>query len=329
MMKEEGSTSVVVLGLLLFLTVAFIGTGFLVNVASRRIRLGEESHEQKRELVEVAEQIAQMIAEDPSPQADSSQDPVWQTVGDFSKGGVQVDLKDLSSYIGLNWVRKELLDSLDVLQDGMTAQDLQQFREDTGIHLNLREAFEDFIAEEDVESAFSAYTYFNINICDEFVLRKLYHQKIGDEIEADLFRRRIQQVRKDKKTIDSEQLKTFLTDQEFELLYPVLNAEPVMNVHFVAPETLRGLFSHYGIPLEKATQLLELRDEGELTRDELKKIIGDEHDAGIIWHYLGNRTWFWQVRIEVDEKVLTWVLAVYPGEEEVREIRVVEEEYLG
>ena len=66
-------------------------------------------------------------------------------------GGCTVELEDLSSRLGLNWVRKELLESLGVLKPGHSAQELQQFREDAGIHLNLKPAFLKFFSEDELD----------------------------------------------------------------------------------------------------------------------------------------------------------------------------------
>ncbi len=274
-MKERGSISAVILGLLLFISVLFLSGSVFIEIALKELKKSEERDIEKELLLNTADQIVQLLLDDPTPFADALQDPVWDDMQSIEHKAIKaVSLKDVSSLIGINWVRKELLEKLGVLDFGKTPQELQQFREDSGIHLNIETAFHDFLEEENIEEFFTAYNYFNINISDEFVLRKLYFIRTGNMEEAEVFHTKIQNIRIEKKQLEPQDLESFLSGLNYDILFPVLNAEPVMNIHFVHEKILEDLFSYYEVPAEKADSIINLRESSEWTVDDLKAMIG-------------------------------------------------------
>jgi hypothetical protein len=325
-MNERGSASALVLVLLLFLSALFASAGLFLSQAMRQAKRGEEREERRRFLALEARRILQLLMEDPTPSSDSAQDPVWTQRA--RRNGCTAELQDLSSRLGLNWARKELLESLDLLKPGHSLQELQQFREDTGIHLNLKPDFLQFFAEQDLDTLFTAYGYFNINVADEFALRKLHFVRSGDLASAEAFHGTIQGLRIQKKTVEPADLEKQIGWENHQLLYPVLNAEPPMNLHFVPPSILRGLFRHYRVAEEKAESILSARDSTEFAPSELETLFGKEAYAKtLLRRYLGVRTWFWRIEARCGSDALTWIVARLPGTEEPARFQVLEERF--
>lgn len=328
-MKERGSISAVILGLLLFISVLFLSGSVFIEIALKELKRSEQRDREKELLLKRADQIVQLLLDDPTPFADALQDPVWEEIKSMEYEGVKaVSLKDVSSLIGINWVRKELLEKMAVLDFGKTVQELQQFREDSGIHLNIETAFHDFLEEENTEEFFTAYNYFNINISDEFVLRKLYYIRTGNMEEAEVFHTKIQNTRIEKKQIEPQDVESFLSGFNYDILFPLLNAEPVMNIHFVHEKILEDLFSYYEVPDGKAESIISLRESSEWTVDDLGAMIGEKYAETLLHHYLGCRTWFWKIYVEGEKLKLTRIIARLPEEKEEGEpeFRLVEED---
>ncbi len=325
-MKEKGSASVVILGVLLLLTVLFLSASFILSLSMRNLQRSSESDREKQMLLDEADRAVELLLEDPTPFADSPMDPVWEQLKNPLNREISVTLKDVSSFLGANWARKELLEKMDVLKIGKTALEFQQFREDTGIHLKLS-TFLDFIEEDYIEEYFTTYSYFNINISDEFVLRKLYFIRSSDLEEAEIFHTRVQNVRINKEHIENKDLKEFLGETDYDLLFPIVNAEPVMNIHFIPEAVLKRLYAYYKIPEERADKIMVLRESSELPLEELSELIGKEYKESLLYHYLGVRTWFWEIKVTGNRMELNRIIARMPPEgEEVRaEFRLIEE----
>jgi len=329
-MKEKGSISAVILGLLLFISVLFLSGSVFIEIALKELKRSEQIDREKELLLKRADQIVELLLDDPTPFADAPQDPVWEEMQNMEYKGIRaVSLEDVSSLIGLNWVRKELLERMGVLDFGKTPRELQQFREDSGIHLNIEKAFHDFLEEENIEEFFTAYNYFNINISDEFVLRKLYFIRTGNMEEAEVFHTKIQNIRIEKKQVEPQDMESFLSGFNYDILFPVLNAEPVMNIHFVHEKILEDLFSYCEIPDGKAESIINLRESSEWTVNDLKALIGEKYAETLLHHYLGCRTWFWNIYVEGEKLKLTRIIARMPeeAEEGAPEFRLVEEDF--
>jgi hypothetical protein len=324
-MSQSGSTSIVVLTLLIFVSVLFLGTGALVELSLRQLRRSEDRDREVELLRGQADQVVEFLLEDPTPFADSPQDPVWSRISALSGRETAVGLRDISSRIGPNWIRKEPLATLGLLRAERSPQELQQFREDGGLHLNLRPAFEEYFSEEALDTVCTAYGYFNINVSDEFVLRKLHYLRAGDLAAAEAFHSEIQRVRIAGETVEPDGLEAFL-GESYPLLFPLVNAEPVMNVYYVPERIVKGLFRHYEVPLDRAERILAERRTGEWTPAQLAELIGAGAQAGpaALRQYLGLQTWFWEIRIGGPERELTWTLARIPGGSQP-EYRLIEE----
>jgi hypothetical protein len=324
--SQQGSASVLVLSVLVFLSALFLGAVTFIELSAHALRRSQLQDEELRALRRAAENAVEALLADPTPFADAPTDPVWSWVALPREDGLAIRLEDLSSRLGANWIRKELLQDLGVLRPGRTASELQQFREDSGLHLNLLEAYAPFIQEQELERLFTAYGWFNINITDEFVLRRLHWLRGADLQAAESFRIMVQQARIQKRSIDPEALPEFLGEENYRLLFPVINAEAAMNVHFVPEAVLEGLFRHYGEPAGNLARLLANRRGSELTQADLQELLRDRTDRrSPLAPFLGLQTGFWRITVESRDRQLSWVVARVPREDLMPEYRRLEE----
>jgi hypothetical protein len=337
---ERGSATVMVIGVLLFLALLSLGAYLLIGQSILHVAKREREEVRRSMLIESAEQVVDALLGDPTPYADSMVDPVWDALQTFDGQNLSVSLRDISSSYGVNWVRKDMLTHSGTMQPGKSADELQQYRWDTGLHLQLVPDFSAYIAEACLEAYFTPYSYFNLNICDEFALQRLVSTRTGDEIAALEIRRRVEEAWKESKPgrprmIEADELPSVL-GVHHDALFPLINAEPVLNVHFVPREVLYQLFSfkYHAVPAERAQFILSAREGTEWSRNELQAVIGERYQKTFLHHYIGVTTWFWELQVQCIENgqaqaALRWVLARVPEESadcDAVEFRVIEED---
>jgi hypothetical protein len=331
--RQKGSISMAALAVLVLMASVAAGGALVLQAALSYGRRSSEKEAGRVELEREVERVVRALAADQTPEADSLQDPVWDAVGAPQAAGVQVGLEDVSSRLNPNWVQKAAFEKTrlgDILLAGSVAAELQQRREDEGFSLDIASRYEDLIREEALPEYFSAYGYANINVTDEFALRKLYVMRTGNEAGSEAFHDRIQRLLMEKKVLKPAELRDFL-GVDYEALYPVVNAEPIMNVHFVPPVILAQLLAYpdWGVPHpEQTAQLLEGRRDGsELTPQELHTIIGTAENNRI-YQYLGTVTWFWRIVASRGTACLESIVARLPSEaDDAPRFLIVEERY--
>jgi hypothetical protein len=346
-MRENGSTTILIFGVLLFLSVLFLGAYALLQYTVKEVYRSEKDEKVKKLLREEAERVIALLLDDPTPRADSLKDPVWELIETPIHEDVSITLNDLSSYYGINWIRKEILNHGVLLKFGKTTNEFQQYRWESGLQLKMEPIYTEFFTSDMLTSYFTPYNYFNINISDEFVLENVFLIRTGNEIEAKQFRQKVQETWKKSKPgkpnmIESEKLSNFL-GEEYDVLFPIINAEPVINIHFAPEDILYQLFSYkyHDIPKSTAEFFINNRDNMEWSIEELNVIIGAKYQKTFLHHYIGATTWFWEINItksdeenasEASEasKHLRWIIARIPGEkkgDERVEFRLIEEEF--
>jgi hypothetical protein len=330
---ENGSISMAALAILIFMAAVAAG-GILVLQASLSYgRRSSEKEAARIPLEKEADRVMAALTEDATPEADCPNDPVWESIKTPQEEGVEIQLEDLSSRLNPNWVQKAVFEKTrlgSILLSGDNADEIQQRREDKGFSLDIESEYKDLIREEALPKYFSAYGYANINVTDEFALRKLYALRTGDEAGSKVFHARVQQLLAERKILKPSQLQAFL-GTDFDKLYPVVNAEPILNVHFVEPVVLTELISYAEWKIKRPEQtaqlLLDAREDTELTAQQLRKII-NAAENNRIYQYLGTITWFWKITVSRGEARLECIVARLPSEaEEAPRFLIIEERY--
>jgi hypothetical protein len=316
-----------VLGVILFLSTMFLGGAAFIELSTRGFAAGRNRWDVQARLRGEAAAAVEGLLADPTPFADSPLDPVWSLVTAPRGDGIRVRLEDLSSRLGLNWVREEVLEDSDALLPGRTAQEVQDHRESAGLSLDLRTGYGAFVDAEALERLFTPYGWFNINVTDEFVLRAVHRARGGDAAEAERFHAAVRQARIAHRVIGPEALEEFLGAEDYRLLFPVVNAEPTLNLHYVPEQVLQTLASHFDVPGAGARSLLQARAAREVTPGELGRLLDATPNGEQLAPYLGLRTWFWRITVEQSSRRLEWIVAREPRPDGSPSFRVVEERF--
>ncbi len=326
-----GSASMAALALLIILASAAAGGIMILQAALVSEKRCVEREDLRLQLEKEAQRAIKALCKDKSPRADSPLDSVWEEIRTPGMEGMSVTLKDVSSALNPNWAQKNVFIKTglkNLLRSEKSAEEMQQRRVDKGFSLDIDAAFGDLINEGAVGKHFTAYGYANLNVTDEFALRRLYAERTGDEAGANVFHARVQQLLMEKKILKPKDVKEFL-GSAYDGLYPVMNAEPVYNVHFASELLITELLSYPGLkvpqPKEAARIILDSRGGAELTREDLNKIIGAPEESRI-YQYLGVTTWFWSIAVSAQGGSLEVVAARLPFEEDEASRFVITEE---
>lgn len=324
-MNREGSATALVLCVLVFLSALFQAASASIGLSAHGLRRSQQQAEEVQVLKRAAEAAVEALAADPTPFADAPSDPVWSWLRPTAGEEPAVTLEDVSSRLQLNWIRRELLQDMGVLKPGRTSGDLQRFREEEGVTLRLQ-SFSPFIREEELERMCTVYGYFNLNLADLQVLQRLHVQRGAGLTEAESFRALLEGARAQERDIEPEALPEFMGEENYRLLFPVVNAEAALNVHFVPEAVLEGLFRHYGQPREDLERLLQARREAELTPGQLRSLLSGRTDLrSPLKAFLGLQTWFWRITVWAGGRRLVWVVARVPRADGNPEYRRLEE----
>jgi len=338
-MRENGSTTILVLAVVVILTIASSWAFLFLQYNTKYIAESMRDDEEKRLLIQEAERLVDLLKQDETPHANSvSEKLMLENSEDVT---IRVKIEDVSSRLNLNWIIGEELKESGFLIQGVSYFDFQAFRYENGFLTDFS-CYTDFVQEEDLARYFSPYNYFNVNICAELVLEELYVNRTDDREGAEIFRNDIREVREQNKpglsnNIEPDMIHSFLGDDNYMLLYPVVNAQPVMNVHFIPTAILVNLFRYFKVPdpESKADNLIHLREISELSIENLTQMLGKrQYTQSRLHHFIGTITWFWEIEIiktlENDNFIgLRWIIARIPNTENSEQIiyRLVKEEY--
>jgi hypothetical protein len=306
------------------------GLVVLVLAATRHTLRYLADGEERDALSGAVSTVLAALSQDPTPQADWAGDPVWSLP---SPAGVTVRVRDVSSGINPNYVRKALVERsvlASLLSPGDTPGSLQQDREDEGLSTAITSRYSSFFRPEAVEYL-CGYGFANVNTTDEFVLRSIVVSRTGDEAAAEYLRLEVQQALQERRVIGKEELELLL-GLRYREVTPLITTEPQINVNFADPRVLR-LLAEYpahvpGVAAAKVDEILSRRGSREITAEELATILAVPPTHPLL-QYLGARTWFWEIVAQGKHTSLTVVAARVPeeGGSGAPAFRVVEEGY--
>jgi len=296
---------------------------YLVSVG-QNVGAAERAAAGRAELRAELRRVAGALAENESPQADSRLDTVWTVIDEGASAGVTVTLEDISSKLNPNWMRTLLLKRTSLAEElliaGASPEAVRDFRNESGFMLDIERAYGHLFTPEALERYFTAYSYANVNVSYEMVLRDLYEVRTGSAGGADVFLSEIRSLLERQELLDAGGFQE-LVGSDFQTLFPMMNTEPLLNVHF-APELLIEEIVAYPYGTEQienhqavAQSLLAERDVAEISPADLRALIPTEGAQERVFQYLGTRTWFWRVTVTNASLELRAILARIPLEE--------------
>ncbi len=314
--RENGSVGVQFLVAMLLMSAAVFATASLVSGTLSYRKRSEAAYAIQKRMRDAAETAIDALGKDATPQADGMTDLFFALDG-TETDGTRISIRDLSSSLNPNFVRKGLFEKTDLsrfLAPGKSPEDLQQFREDRGLS-PFPGYFAAFFTQEAFMDAFGGYGWANINTSDEFALRSICREITGSDATAEAFHAKISDLLSERRILESKELRAFL-GVDFDTLFPYVNAEPSMNVNFAAEAVLRHVLAYpeYGIadPDAIADSILAERKYAEISAGRLAGLlgIGGSH---ILLQYFGCITWFWEITTEREGQRWITVVARIPS----------------
>lgn len=329
--SEEGSASAVALGIIILICALSCGGLLFLHALMNFERKQRTESEIKYYLVEKAKEIASEILKDETPDSDCPGDRIWTKITEGGFGDVEITLSDISSRLNPNWVRKNLLDNTSLkglfLPTG-NSESLQVFRVEKDLGTRVEQIYNSFFDFKTYPDYFTGYSWANINTTDEFVLEKIFKLCTGDTYAAEVFHTAVQQKLMQLGLFKTEELE-YLFGGYYKDVYPIINAEPSMNVHFIPGLILSEIISYPAFEIDQPEKalgmVLSMREQREINPNELKGIIGSDQNNRV-YQYLGTRTWFWDITVRKEKNAFRGIFAIFPGEE--RKGIFVEEWYI-
>jgi hypothetical protein len=162
---EAGFASTIFLFTLFLISALTLGAACYIASAMVIEDIAKKDTLAMTEMDSLLDEITGALISDPSPGVNGIDDPVWEWNGKRIQG-YSVSVTPISDRINPNLVRKNIFDKtrLSLLfRPGKNADELQQYREDSGLHLG-EEAFQDFFEERIFKTYFSPYGWANINL---------------------------------------------------------------------------------------------------------------------------------------------------------------------
>ncbi len=325
---------------------------YLRSFQIQYIRL-DEYYNVKNNLEKEVYQLIDIIAEDPSPEADSPTDPVWGHIEQLndSNENLTLSLEDISSRFNLNFIRTKMLEESpffkDLLINGKNTQNLKEDRFKYGFVSDIHSPFDedhlgygDFFEKEDLDKYFTTYGYANLNVTYEKSLEMIFKTRIPDRGTGS-FMSDIKNLIESDIMADNSKMKKIL-GTEYEDLYPLINIQPLINVNFVEDEILKAiLYYPYGGTRHKErasfySNINNDRSNSEIDDARIKQLlplkVEKEKDIYYlrIYEYLGAITWFWKITAESDNRTLTAIICRIPLETRApskRDYQIIEWDY--
>lgn len=296
--SSDGSVSIQTVALLLLIATIGFGCMALISTAGKSIQHAQDEAKEALLLSKAIEYAIAQLEKNPSIEADSPLDPAYDLA---PYNGVSIVIRDISSLINPNWVRKGIITDtnlINLMLPGQSADKLQQYREDSGFSLDISDHYKDFFSTEALSTYIGSYSYANINSSDEFSLRKLYAEVTNDKNGSEFFHNKVTQQLRELKIMNENELVNMLGISGSDLR-KVLTTKGQINVNFVDPYILDCLLSYkpYNIGGSKGVlaNIVAERKAEEIDDVRLRTLLGGIAENHPILGYLGARTWFWRI----------------------------------
>ena len=320
-MKDSGFSSIQTMLILLVLSLTVLGLGTGISLTQNYYQKNDEVQQDLIILENEVTAIIKQLENNPTPLSDSMADPVWSYIEDQSGKYEYLELSDISSRINPNWVRSVFFERTDLkkfLLKGVSPDMLKDHRSKTGYVLDIYSSYSALIDSEALDIFFTPYSYLNVNTAYEYVLKDMYELVTGDSGGARSFHAFIASALSEKHIISEEEL-LLEVGGDYKSVYPIINALPEMNVHFIPELILEQVLSYpYGGEVIEnnssiVNNLLSLRMNDEITPEGLQSLIETEGLEERIFHHLGTKTWFWKVEIANKRTAVEAIIVCVPA----------------
>ena len=326
-MNDDGFYSFHTLLIILFVSIAALSAGTGVSLTIILLNKDTGSREEKTLLQNEVSGIIKLFSEDPSPEADSSFDPVWAYIDKKRDLYRKLQLTDISSRININSVHPLFLERTDLkslLKEGVSLEDFRSIRNRTGPWTCSSREFKSYFRKKEAVRYFTCFGLMNVNTAYEFSLQKMFQILTGDRGAAEVFHSFIADSLQKKKLITLDELSSAF-ETYMPLISPLIGTEPEMNVNFIPDFILTQVLSYPygGRTLKNKSKILEdifsARNTGEINTAELNTIVKTESKAQEkIFQYLGTKTRFWRIDIETEKSSASAVVVCIPNTNEYR-----------
>jgi hypothetical protein len=310
--SSRASVTLQTIALLILVSAIGFGVVALILTAKTPIAQANRAAKNANELAAATTHVIEELKKNPTIEADSSFDPAYR-LADYS--GVTIEINELSSRLNPNWIRKGILTNtnlVNLLIPGVTADKLQQYREDNGLSNHLEGAYKDFFTEDAIKNYLGVYSYANINSSDEFTLRRLYFDVTQNKAGSEFFHNKISQQLREKKIMTENGLEMMLGVSGSEVRN-VLTTEGQLNVNFVDPYILTCVLSYKSFNIggykSVSAAIVSARKSAEINGTRLRSLLGGLEATHPIFGYLGVRSWFWEIRATKGGRTVKTIVA--------------------
>ncbi|MDA3938826.1 MAG: hypothetical protein PF693_05900, partial [Spirochaetia bacterium] len=247
--KDNGFSSIQTMLILFILSLSVLGLGTGISLTQKYYQKNEVIQQDLILLKTEVTAIIKQLESDPTPESDSSTDPVWSYIEGKAGEYENLELSDVSSRINPNWVRSVFFERTDLknfLLNGVSPDILKDHRTETGYVLDLYSVYSELIDPEALETYFTPYSYLNVNTAYEYVLKDMYELLTVDSGGAENFHAFIANALSEKHIITETELQN-TTGSDYESIYPIISTLPEMNIHFIPELLLEQVLSYpYG-----------------------------------------------------------------------------------
>lgn len=311
--NKQANSSVTVLMIILVICILFISTSYVTKVSIIRTEKAITRIQTQKDIDVLVKETIKQFTEDTTPEAHSYQDPVWTFIN-TDHHPYSLKLEDISSRLNINWLRTDLFEKTELnrlIVSGEHPDIIRNKRRTMGFTQDLSIWSESF-GEENLNRFFTIYSLANINVTFEESLVEIYKSRYGDS-GSQLFHSKIQQGLQQFKLWKDEDFPALLGFAHEDVL-PVITSIPQMNIHFIDAFLLKCLLSYpyredpINNGLLKAQQILDIRDNTEITPSRVKSIIAPLETQLTVLEYLGTQTTFWKLTISKGSESFEFII---------------------
>ncbi len=312
MKQSKGFSSLEFIITLFFLSLIVIALGIFLRTSDLTVRKRISKEEDYKAIDNILNLVFDEIKKDTTPSVDSLIDPVWKLNG-TAIDGYKISIQSLSGLIDLNFINKNFLIQSNLKEAFNSPEYVNTLVEVLSREgpVNSYERINEFISEEKFNQFFTFYGYANFNIADEKPLSNLADTLTMSFFGEELISRR-KQYQAHGNLLQNETELNLLCGIYYDDLYPFINLNPIMNIHFISEDCLKTLLGYKEFKLsninQKVNNIISLRQNSEINEENICSILGITK-SDKLYYYLGCKTWMWQINVSGNKTSCNVILA--------------------